>query len=142
MEIQVGGQGYYILTFLAAQVPSHPPQHSTRIWDYGGREPSERSSTSNAPCAEGLLRVQQLLCAQAARHPSSAGGHPDKARQECNGQRPSAWKDLKNAKGHSKPKVIHISTSLRSAGGGQGGRVTSTLTSFPCTSKHPSSPIF
>ena len=43
----------------------------------------------------------------AVRRPSSAHGagphaHPDKPRQECNGQGPSAWKDLKIAKGQHK----------------------------------------
>ena len=81
----------------------------------------------------------------AVRCPSGAHGaslEPDKPRQECNGQRPSAWKDLNNAKGqhkqlvaskeqvlngflghhhrllsiYSKPEVIHMPTPLCSLG--------------------------
>lgn len=172
-------------TSLPPQMSSHPPWHSIRIWDTGGWEPSERSSKSNPSDFQGeseaLQHVHRICCrcssscvhVAAVGCPSSARGaglhaHPDKPRQECNGQGPSAWKDLKIAKGQhkwlvaskkqvlnsflehphhfifipSKPEVIHLPTPLCSPGGEQqGGRATSTLMSFLCTSKHPNPPI-
>lgn len=94
--------------------------------------------------------------------------HPDKPKQECSGEGPSAWKELRIAKGQHKPwvaskeqvlnsflghphhlyfipaepEVIYMTKLLCSTGREQqSGRATSTLMSLPCTSKHPNSPI-
>lgn len=71
---------------------------------------SKQSRTHRTTCAGFVADAAAPPCTHSAcvhvaavGHPSSARGaspraHPDKPRQECKGQGPSAWKDLRIAK--------------------------------------------
>lgn len=71
---------------------------------------SKQSQTHRTTCAGFVADAAAPPCTHSAcvhvaavGHPSSARGaspraHPDKPRQECRGQGPSAWKDLRIAK--------------------------------------------
>lgn len=86
------GGGFH-LTFLPAQVFPHPTWHCIKIWNAGGWEPSERSSRSDPSDFEVELDTLHYVHRVHYRH-SSSSGHTQSI------QGPSAWKDLKIAKGH------------------------------------------